>query len=332
LGGVVAGMSADVAVTAPAQLDLHGAMQFAQALAQSNLLPAQYRGRPANVLWAIEFGKTLNLTPMASMLGVHVIDGKPSASAGLISGLVRRAGHRLRVKGDATRATCQIVRSDDPDYVFETEWTIARAEAAGLLGKDVWKRYPAAMLKARAITECARDACEEVLFGLHYTPEELGAQVDAEGEVIATEVVRPAVQVIEPTRPPEPQGEPLQVAQAPFDATLATAREAAELADPKAIRGLYTSQHKLARDVDVSKAVTAEERALVEPYEPKIGVSGPVALKWWLWGCMQFAQANRISVAEAVSTGHVSEPAAVMDVEDLVDAIDPGDDEDDEDA
>ena len=40
------------------------------------------------------------------------------------------------------------------------------------------------MLKSRAITQCARDACEEVLFGLHYTPEELGANVDEDGVVV----------------------------------------------------------------------------------------------------------------------------------------------------
>ena len=42
------------------------------------------------------------------------------------------------------------------------------------------------MLKSRAITQCARDACEEALFGLHYTPEELGAEVD-EGLVVQVE-------------------------------------------------------------------------------------------------------------------------------------------------
>ena len=48
----------------------------------------------------------------------------------------------------------------------------------------MWKDYPASMLKSRAITQCARDACEEALFGLHYTPEELGADVDEDGVII----------------------------------------------------------------------------------------------------------------------------------------------------
>jgi hypothetical protein len=164
---------------------------YARALAESGLLPGAYRKQPANILWAVEYGDMLGLSTMAAITGVHVIDGKPTASAGLISALIRRAGHRLRVRGDGKSATCQIIRADDPGHVFEVTWTLRKtagdnpsAEEAKLLGKDVWQKYPAAMLKSRAITQCARDACEEALFGLHYTPEELGADVDEDGVVI----------------------------------------------------------------------------------------------------------------------------------------------------
>jgi hypothetical protein len=54
---------------------------------------------------------------------------------------------------------------------------------AGLLSKSNWQHYPAAMLKSRAVSECARDACQEVLLGMQYTPDELGADDDG-GEVI----------------------------------------------------------------------------------------------------------------------------------------------------
>lgn len=171
---------------------LNTKVTYARELAESGLLPAQYRKNPANVLWAIEFGEALGVAPMTAITGVHVIDGKPTASAGLISALVRRAGHRLRVTGTDQKATAQIIRSDDPDFVFEAVWTIERAKQAGLINKNVWKSYPAAMLKARAITEVARDACEEALNGCRYCPEELGAEVDEEGEpTTVVEQLRP---------------------------------------------------------------------------------------------------------------------------------------------
>ena len=166
-------------------------MQYAEALATANLLPKQYQRNPGNVLLAIELGESLGIPPIQAINTVHVIEGKPSASAALISALVRRAGHTLRVKGDDKSAVAQIVRKDDPDFTYEVEWNLERAKTAGLLsGKNNWSKYPAAMLKARAVTECARDACQEALMGVSYTPEELGAVVDEEGNPV--EMKRPA--------------------------------------------------------------------------------------------------------------------------------------------
>jgi hypothetical protein len=157
--------------------DLGAKVTYAKHLAQAGLLPKAYAGQPGNVLLAIEMGESLGIPTMTAITSIHVVDGKPTASAGLMSALVRRAGHRLRVIGDDTHAVAEIVRADDPEFTFRSEWTMDRAKAAGLAGKGVWKSYPAAMLKARAISEVARDACQEALSGVIYTPEELGASV-----------------------------------------------------------------------------------------------------------------------------------------------------------
>lgn len=158
-------------------------IEYARFLAKSGLLPAAFRAHPENVLYAYEYGELLGLHPMAAITGIHVIEGRPSISAGLISALVRRAGHRLRVQGDGEKARCQIIRADDPSFTYSAVWDMARAKQAGLLSRTNWQRYPAAMLKARAVSECARDACQEVLLGMAYIPDELGADDDG-GEVI----------------------------------------------------------------------------------------------------------------------------------------------------
>lgn len=165
-------------------MNMNDKMQYAQALAQASLLPKQYQRNPGNVLLAVELGESLGIPPIQAINTVHVIEGKPSASSGLISALVRRAGHTLRVKGNDQSATAEIVRSDDPDFTYSVTWDMGRARNAGVTGKDNWKKYPAAMLKARAITEVARDACQEALMGVQYTPEELGAVVDEEGNMV----------------------------------------------------------------------------------------------------------------------------------------------------
>lgn len=162
---------------------------YAQTLAESGLLPKQYRKSPENVLYAVEYGRGLGLNPIQAMNSVHVIEGKPSPSSGLIGAMVRKAGHKLRVRVERGQsgpvAIAQIIRSDDPEWTFESRWDMDRARRAGVAGKQVWKAYPEAMLKARAITEVAREACEEALLGFSHSAEEMGAEVDEDGNVVA---------------------------------------------------------------------------------------------------------------------------------------------------
>lgn len=169
----------------PARMTVRDQLALAHEMAGAGLLPEAYRRNPANLLYALQYAEALQVHPMTAITGIHVIQGKPTASAQLIGGLVRRAGHKLRVKFDAATktATAEIVRADDPDYTFTAVWTMERAKTAKL-NTTTWQSYPEAMLKARAITEVARDACPEALFGVIYTPEELGATVDADGTII----------------------------------------------------------------------------------------------------------------------------------------------------
>lgn len=230
-------------------------MQYAKALAASGMLPGQYRQQPANLLYALEYAESLGLHPMAAITGIHVIEGKPSASAALISALVRRAGHKLRVRGNDQEAVAQIVRADDPDWTFEARWTMARAEQAGLAKKKVWREYPAAMLKARAITEVARDACEEALSGMHYTPEELGANVNADGEIVEAEVqqlrrVQPGDG--DPWATPQPERQGVTAIDPDCFTPYAPAQELADKAAKAESRDALTALRDEAQAEDVS--------------------------------------------------------------------------------
>jgi len=162
-------------------------IEYAKFLAAADLLPKAYQAKPANLLYAIEYGAMLGLPPIAAIVGIHVIDGKPTMSAGLMAAKVRQAGHRIRIQstgtGDDAKARCTITRSDDPDFEYSATWTMERAKTAGLLGKTNWRQHPVQMLKNRATSECCRDACQEVLLGIHYTPDELGGDDDG-GEVV----------------------------------------------------------------------------------------------------------------------------------------------------
>lgn len=171
-------MSTEIAVT---QATLPEQMEFARVLAASKLLPKEYQQNPANILYAVQYAQALNIEPIHALTAIHVISGKPSASADLIAGLVRRAGHKLRVKSSDTEATATLIRADDPEFEYTATWTMDKAKKAGLLSNPSWGKYPAAMLRSRAITEVSRQGASDALFGVSYAPEELGAVVNAQG-------------------------------------------------------------------------------------------------------------------------------------------------------
>lgn len=157
---------------------------FAESLAGSNLLPGEYRNSPASVLWALEYGRALGLDVVTTITTIHVIKGKPTQSADLMLSRAREAGHRVRITTANDRCVVSIWRSDDAEFENRVEWTLDDAKRALLYpGKpdSNWAKYPRAMLRARAIAECVRSACPEVLHGAIYTPEELGARVDSDG-------------------------------------------------------------------------------------------------------------------------------------------------------
>jgi hypothetical protein len=150
------------------------------------------------VLLVMETGAMLGFHPIAALSNITVIDGKPAMSAQIMAATVRKAGVKLRVtttgswKDRSFEAIAEIVRPDDPDFTFRSVWTYERADRAGLLGKDNWKKYAESMAKARAISEVAREGAQDFLLGVVYTPEELGATVDESGAMIEGEVDSPS--------------------------------------------------------------------------------------------------------------------------------------------
>lgn len=165
-------------------------LAYAENMAGSNLLPKAYQRNPNNLLFAIEYAEALGIPPINAITSIHVINGKPTASADLMATLIRRAGHKLRVVGDDTYAEATLIRADDPDFEFKARWDMDKARKAGL-NTPTWKSYPAAMLRSRAISEVARQGASDALNGVVYTPEEFGDE-SAWGKVRGTRTDTPA--------------------------------------------------------------------------------------------------------------------------------------------
>lgn len=136
----------------------------------------------AQALVKITMGSELGFSPMASMLGIYIIEGRPAMSSAMINAVIRRSGrYRFEVKRWDEEACALLWRERvDGEWLDlgPSSFTIHDAQRAGLTGKGVWKSYPKAMLWARALTQGARAYTPDLFFGAPvYTPDELGEQV-----------------------------------------------------------------------------------------------------------------------------------------------------------
>lgn len=169
------------------ELTISEQKDIAALYAQSTLVPEAYRNKPADVFVAVTLGQSVGISPIQSLSEINVIKGKPTMSASLIAAQVRKAGHKLRIEVEETpgkeSATCTIIRRDDPDHPFVSKRDRAWAQRMGLLNNSNYIKQPATMLKKRAITDCARDACSEALCGIDYTPDEMSDFDDVEAKV-----------------------------------------------------------------------------------------------------------------------------------------------------
>ena len=143
----------------------------------------------AQVCTKVLAGREMGYGPFASVQGIHIIQGKPSISANLMAAAVKGSGrydYRVRSMGDAEVAIefFEVVNGKR-ESLGMSSYTIKEASAAGLTGNPTWKKFPRNMLFARALSNDVRWYCPDVFSGnVVYVPEELGASVDGDGNVI----------------------------------------------------------------------------------------------------------------------------------------------------
>ena len=154
---------------------LSEAMEFSKTLAQSGLVPDAYRGKPANILVAIQWGYEVGLPPMQALSNINVINGKATLWGDALVAVCKKHpdyyGMKEWLEGDT--AYCSVKRKVK-DTVEETvrEFSIADATKAGLMNKaGAWKSYPKRMLAQRARGFALRDAFPDAIKGIITTEE-----------------------------------------------------------------------------------------------------------------------------------------------------------------
>jgi hypothetical protein len=147
------------------------AMQFAEVLSKSTMVPREYQRQPANILLAVQWGAELGLGPLQAINSIAIINGKPAVYGDAMLALVRGSPLCLDVieaikgEGDLACAVCDARRRGANPVV--RGFSVADAKAAGLWAKPgPWKQYPTRMLAMRARGFALRDAFPDVLRGI----------------------------------------------------------------------------------------------------------------------------------------------------------------------
>lgn len=171
----------------PMQLDymdgtsMNRVYKNAQVLAKSDLVPEMYKGKPENVMLAMDMASRTGFSLMQVMQNLYIVRGKPSWSGSFCMSAIKASGLYEWVKycriGDPNtreygyfvqaldKSTGQIVNGPICD------WNTVKNEGWDSKPGSKWKTMPDLMFRYRAAAFFARTECPEVLQGLQTTEE-----------------------------------------------------------------------------------------------------------------------------------------------------------------
>lgn len=174
-------------------------IDFAKLLANSDLVPKDYRDKPGNCMVAIQMGGEIGLSPMQSIQNIAVINGRPSLWGDALLAVCLPHLDAFDETDDGATATCVAKRGNRTvTQTFSTE----DAKRAGLAGKQgPWTQYPARMRQMRARSFALRNICADVLRGIQSAEESQDVPKEVRGEVVSHKPAEePAKQLSEPKR------------------------------------------------------------------------------------------------------------------------------------
>lgn len=178
-------MTSDLAVFTPTTYQ--ELERFAAIAAGSELVPKDYKGKPANVVVAVMFGNELGLHPNQALQSIAVINGRPSLWGDAVPALVQQHPKYEWMRetfDDATMtATCIVKRKGEDEHTVT--FSQADAQRAGLWmkkgyqgGDTPWVTYPKRMLTLRARAFACRDKFADALKGISVAEEAMDIPAD----------------------------------------------------------------------------------------------------------------------------------------------------------
>jgi len=169
------------------------ALTFCDYLAESDLVPKDFKGKPANCLIAIQWGAELGMKPLQAVQNIAVINGRAGLWGDAVIALVRSSPlcEFITETDDGKTATCRVKRRGEGEEI--RTFSMDDAKTAGLAGKQgPWTQYPKRMRQMRARAFALRDVFPDVLKGMPIAEELMDIQPAGEQRATATVVEAPA--------------------------------------------------------------------------------------------------------------------------------------------
>lgn len=140
----------------------------ARAIAASNLFGLK---TPEQALALMLVAQAEGYPAALAARDYHVIQGRPSLKSDAMLARFQQAGGKVQWK-TYTDSKVSAEFSHPQGGTIDVDWSMERAKAAGLAGKDNWRNYPRQMLRARVVSEGIRTVYPACVCGV-YTPEEV---------------------------------------------------------------------------------------------------------------------------------------------------------------
>lgn len=144
-------------------------IEYSKFIANSSMVPKEYRGKPADIYIAIEMGMELGLKPLQALQNIAVINGKPSIYADGLMAVCRShpSFENINETFDEKKqiAYCTIKRKGQDAQT--RSFSVEEAKKAGLWGRTgPWQTYPKRMLQMRARGFALRDVFADAIKGI----------------------------------------------------------------------------------------------------------------------------------------------------------------------
>ena len=150
-------------------------------------------GNEHKIFMVLLSAREMGVKPMEALNGgLHNIQGKIEISARLMSSMIRRQGHSIRVvEQNAKICILEGKRRDNGD-TMRSQFSWDDAIKAGLAGRDTWRKFSEDMLYSRALSRLARRLFSDVI-GMSY----IEGEIRGECEILSIDDVKPDIAQIE---------------------------------------------------------------------------------------------------------------------------------------